>query len=166
VRKYCGDYAEDSFLKLEKGMTMITNEFLEPKTVSDLDVTGINALLPQLTTSPQPLIRRHLEGISARSLLLVARDNDDFNRIKGMATLVPFRIPTGTIGLIEDVVVDASLCGHGVGTALVMRLIAEARARGVKKLELTSNPARVAANRLYQKLGFELRETNHYRMLL
>ncbi len=73
---------------------------------------------------------------------------------------------TGLKGIIEDVVVDASLCGHGVGTALVVRLIGEAVAQGTKKIELASNPTRGAANHLYQKLGFELRETNHYRMLL
>lgn len=150
---------------------MIVYEFLEPKSyepqmVSDGELADINALLPQLTASPRPLIHQHLEWIALQSLLLVARDRDDSNRIKGMATLVPICIPTGVIGFIEDVVVDASLCGRGVGSALIIRLIDEARTRGIKKLELTSGPSRIAANRLYQKLGFELRETNHYRMLL
>jgi ribosomal protein S18 acetylase RimI-like enzyme len=47
-----------------------------------------------------------------------------------------------------------------------MRLIALAREYDAEKIELTSNPKRTAANHLYRKLGFKLRETNHYRMTL
>ena len=39
----------------------------------------------------------------------------------------------------------------------------EARRRGVKGVSLTSRPSREAANRLYQRIGFALRETNFYR---
>ena len=35
--------------------------------------------------------------------------------------------------------------------------------RGAKTVDLTSRPSRVAANKLYQKLGFVLRDTNVYR---
>jgi ribosomal protein S18 acetylase RimI-like enzyme len=38
-----------------------------------------------------------------------------------------------------------------------------AKARGAKTVDLTSRPSRVAANKLYQKLGFVLRDTNVYR---
>lgn len=35
-----------------------------------------------------------------------------------------------------------------------------------KTVDLTSRPSREAANRLYRKTGFELRETNVYRIAL
>jgi ribosomal protein S18 acetylase RimI-like enzyme len=81
----------------------------------------------------------------------------------GSLTLATFRIPTGVRAWIEDVVVDSSARGHGVGEALNIAAIEEARARGAITVELTSRPSREAANRLYQRLGFVARETNVYR---
>ena len=78
-------------------------------------------------------------------------------------TLATFRIPTGVRAWIEDVVVDSEARGHGVGEALNMAAIAEARSRGAITVELTSRPSREAANRLYQRIGFVQRETNIYR---
>ena len=47
--------------------------------------------------------------------------------------------------------------------AIVVRL---AREIGADQVDLTSAPEREAANRLYQRLGFERRETNVYRLPL
>jgi ribosomal protein S18 acetylase RimI-like enzyme len=41
-----------------------------------------------------------------------------------------------------------------------------AKALGAKSVDLTSRPSREAANRLYQRLGFEPRTTNVYRMAI
>jgi ribosomal protein S18 acetylase RimI-like enzyme len=84
-------------------------------------------------------------------------------KIAGALTLATFRIPTGVRAWIEDVVVDSGARGHGVGEALNMAAIAEARSRGAITVELTSRPSREAANRLYQRIGFVQRETNIYR---
>ena len=143
---------------------MITYEFLDQRLITDRNVDDINLLLPQLTTSPTPLTSGDIEAIAGNARLLVALDEK--RSIKGMATLCVIIAPRGVKGIIEDVVVDAALCGRGIGTAFLIRLIAEARKFGAKKLELTSKPERMAANHLYQKLGFELRNTNHYRMNL
>ncbi|HAC72525.1 MAG TPA: GNAT family N-acetyltransferase, partial [Porphyromonadaceae bacterium] len=64
---------------------------------------------------------------------------------------------------IEDVVVDENARGKGVAASLVYHALKVAREKGIEKVDLTSTPARVAANRLYQKLGFRKRETNVYR---
>jgi ribosomal protein S18 acetylase RimI-like enzyme len=50
-----------------------------------------------------------------------------------------------------------------VGQALILRAVELAADAGARSVELTSRPSRVAANRLYQSLGFEPRETNVYR---
>jgi ribosomal protein S18 acetylase RimI-like enzyme len=92
--------------------------------------------------------------------MLVARVD---NQIVGLLTLAVFRIPTAVRAWIEDVVVDSSARGHGVGEALNTAAIAEAKRRGAKTVDLTSRPSREAANRLYQRIGFVARDTNVYR---
>ena len=80
--------------------------------------------------------------------------------------LVVFRIPTGVRAWIEDVVVDDAARGHGVGEALNQFALGLARDKGAKTVDLTSRPSREAANRLYQRIGFQPRETNVYRFSL
>lgn len=60
---------------------------------------------------------------------------------------------------------DTSSRGRGVGEALTRAAIAIAIAqqRGARTVDLSSRPSREAANRLYQRVGFQLRETLVYR---
>lgn len=122
-------------------------------------------LIPQLSSSnPAPSTGELAEMISSpATVVFVARVN---GVIAGSLTLAVFRIPTGLRAWIEDVVVDASARGHGVGEALNQAALDEARARGAVTVDLTSRPSREAANRLYQRLGFVARETNVYRYTL
>jgi ribosomal protein S18 acetylase RimI-like enzyme len=83
--------------------------------------------------------------------------------IVGMLTLVMFRLPTGVRAWIEDVVVDTRRRGQGIGEALTQAAIELAVAGGARTVDLTSRPSREAANRLYQRMGFEQRDTNVYR---
>ena len=130
--------------------------------VTDELVAAVNRLLPQLSTSAPPLTDRQLTAIAASSAstLFVARDGD---RVVGVLTLVVVALPTGVRAWIEDVVVDESFRGAGVGEALTRSAIDEATSRGARSIDLTSRPSRAAANALYVKLGFEARETNLYR---
>jgi len=61
------------------------------------------------------------------------------------------------------VVVDESATRQGIGAALTQAMLDRAAERGCVTVDLTSRPSRDAANRLYQRLGFTLRETNLYR---
>jgi ribosomal protein S18 acetylase RimI-like enzyme len=126
-------------------------------------VDALARLIPQLSSSSPAPTHEELEAIVAHdaSDLLIARDDD--GTILGSMTLVTFPIPTGWRGWIEDVVVDEAARGRGVGEMLNLRALDIARARGVKTVDLTSRPSRVAANKLYQKIGFVARETNIYR---
>ena len=83
--------------------------------------------------------------------------------IVGSLTLVVFPIPTGIRAWIEDVVVDADARGQGVGAALITEALNRAERLSATTVDLTSRASREAANRLYRRLGFELRETNVYR---
>jgi ribosomal protein S18 acetylase RimI-like enzyme len=133
--------------------------------VTDELVAGLNHLLPQLSTSASPLSADQVGQLvrSASSTLFVARED---RRIVGTLTLVVFAIPTGVRAWIEDVVVDETFRGGGVGEALTLAAIGEAKSRGVRSIDLTSRPTRAAANALYLKLGFDVRETNVYRLLI
>jgi len=126
---------------------------------------AVNALLPQLSETAEALDAYGLEEIIASDTthLLVAVDG---GRICGMLTLVLFRIPTGVRGWIEDVVVNKADRGKGIGHALLAAAIEMARSKGAKTLDLTSRPAREAANQLYRRIGFEIRDTNAYRLIL
>ena len=130
--------------------------------VTDDVVEAFGRLLPQLSRNARPLDRAALAQIvgSPGSNVLVARTD---GVIAGMLTLVLFAIPTGMRAIIEDVVTDDAARGQGVGTALTQEAIAIARAAGVRTIDLTSRPSRVAAGRLYEKLGFEVRDTRVYR---
>ena len=71
-----------------------------------------------------------------------------------------------TIADIESVVVSSKCRGRGYGKELMTAMIKAAMKMNVHHIQLTSNPARVAANQLYQELGFEKYETNCYKMIL
>jgi ribosomal protein S18 acetylase RimI-like enzyme len=126
-------------------------------------VDALAGLVPQLSGSAPRLDARHLKEIieSPATTLLVARGED--GAIVGALTLAVFRIPTAVRAWIEDVVVDEDARGRGVGEALTRAAIASAAAAGASTVDLTSRPTREAANRLYQRLGFQLRQTNVYR---
>lgn len=125
-------------------------------------LAACHRLIPQLSSSAKPITNTELAEIvsSESTLMFVARVD---NQIVGLLTLAIFRIPTAVRAWIEDVVVDSSARGLGVGEALNMAAIAEATRRGAKTVDLTSRPSREAAKKLYKRLGFVERDTNVYR---
>ena len=135
----------------------------EAAAVSGELVAAVAHLVGQLSSSARPPTAAALEQIvaSPASRLLLARDAA--GRVIGMLTLVVFPIPTGMRAWIEDVVVDRDARGQGVGALLTQEALRLAGAHGARTVDLTSRPGREAANRLYARLGFELRETNVYR---
>jgi ribosomal protein S18 acetylase RimI-like enzyme len=135
----------------------------EATAVTDELLAAMGRLVPQLSRSADVPGDRELAEIveSPASILLVARDGQ--GAIVGSLTLVVFRIPTGVRAWIEDVVVDESARGRGVGEALSREALRQAAAAGARTVDLTSRPSRQAANRLYRRLGFVERDTNVYR---
>ncbi|HEX3254755.1 MAG TPA: GNAT family N-acetyltransferase [Gaiellaceae bacterium] len=131
--------------------------------VSDELVEAFARLVPQLSSSASPPTREQLDAMisSPATTLLLARDDQD--RIIGSLTLAMFRAPTGVRAWIEDVVVEAEARGQGIGEALVAEAVRVASEAGARTVDLTSRPSRDAANRLYEKAGFEMRDTNVYR---
>ncbi len=140
-------------------------EIVEITEVTPDVVAAFERLIPQLSRSNPPPGAEALDAIagSDASILLVARDPDAAGAILGSLTLVVFAIPTAVRAWIEDVVVDEAARGRGVGEALNRAALDRARLAGAKTVDLTSRPSREAANRLYQRIGFQPRDTNVYR---
>jgi ribosomal protein S18 acetylase RimI-like enzyme len=141
-------------------------EIAEARQVTDELAAAIGRLVSQLSRSAEPPATAELEEIvaSPASHLLVARDES--GAIVGTLTLALFRIPTGVRAWIEDVVVDENVRGGGVGESLTREALRLAAEAGARTVDLTSRPSREAANRLYERIGFEIRETNVYRIAL
>lgn len=134
-------------------------------TSADVDeelVAAFARLLPQLSVNAAlPGADRLREVVATPgTALLIARDGP---AITGSLAIAIVELATGTRALIEDVVVDDSTRGRGVGRLLVEAALDHARREGAAFVDLTSNPSRVAANALYQRAGFEQRTTNVYR---
>jgi ribosomal protein S18 acetylase RimI-like enzyme len=125
-------------------------------------VEAFRTLLPQLSTRAAALDEAAVAAVVAcdANTLLVARVAE---RIVGTLILVMTPLPSGLRAHIDDVIVDAGARGHGAGMALVGHALEVARAAGARTVDLTSRPSREAANRLYERAGFQLRESNVYR---
>jgi ribosomal protein S18 acetylase RimI-like enzyme len=143
---------------------------IEVTEVDDAVVAAIARLLPQLSGSAPPPTASSVGSIvsSPATRLLVAVEDDAMvatpaGQVVGTLTLAVFPIPSGVRAWIEDVITDEAARGRGVGEALTLRALELAREAGARTVELTSRPSRAAANRLYGRLGFEIRKTNVYR---
>jgi ribosomal protein S18 acetylase RimI-like enzyme len=140
------------------------------KDISQHFLSAINRLLKQLSSDVRPLLMRELLLILKRSHILLVRirgkKKNDPRLIIGMGCLVEIHTPSGRSGRIEDVVVDEQYRGRGLGERLIKELIRRAKDRGCRYVELTSRPQRKTANLLYQRLEFQRRETNVYRLPL
>jgi ribosomal protein S18 acetylase RimI-like enzyme len=130
--------------------------------ITDEVVEAFSRLLPQLSTSAKPLDAAAVKDVASSSAVTVLLARSE-GKIVGMLSLVVFRIPTGARAWIEDVVVDTAAGRQGTGSALVRAAVERARAAGVRTVDLTTRPSRVAAGNLYERAGFTQRDTRVYR---
>lgn len=134
-------------------------------TVTQHLVTAFECLIPQLNSLITPPTRNELEAILSSDNTAIFICEDGIN-IVGTLTFAICNLPTGTKAWIEDVIVDESVRGLGYGKRLILHAIDYAKNYGIEKIYLTSNPSRIAANQMYQNLGFKQYETNVYRLIL
>lgn len=122
-------------------------------------------LLPQLNPRlPVPTMERLRAIMADQSVtLFLAKDGE---KAVGTATVIVYSTPFWIKARLDEVVVDESARGKGVGAALVNACLDVARRRGAEVVELQSGVQREAANRLYQRMVFKLRESNLYRIVL
>jgi GNAT superfamily N-acetyltransferase len=124
-------------------------------------------LLPQLNpTLPVPDIARLQRLLADPAVtLLVAKDGD---QIVGTTTVIVYTTPFWIKARLDEVVVDANARGKGVGEALVRAALDIGREKGAQVAELQSGrgEAREAAHRLYERLGFKIRDSDVMRIVL
>ena len=138
-------------------------------------IKEINTLTPAIQTAIQHfidlLVSTPYTASNETLTALVASENshlflayDETENIMGMLTVGIYYSSTGKKAWIEDVVVDDTYRGQGIGEKLVQHAIEFVKIKDVNLLMLTSHPSRIAANKLYPRVGFSRRETNVYKM--
>ena len=143
---------------------MMTDNYLveELSTFTSKDLSDIDALMHELSATSfcnEELLKNALNDANVH--VYVIRDGD---RIVAKGTLCIKHTLEFTIADIESVVVSTKCRGRGYGKELVTAMVEAAKKMNAHHIQLTSRPSRVAANQLYQKLGFERYETNCYKM--
>ncbi|MEU6322602.1 GNAT family N-acetyltransferase [Streptomyces sp. NPDC047009] len=125
-------------------------------------VDAFSRLLPQLSSTAKPLDFETVDRMVTcdANTVLIARTSE---AIVGTLTLVLLPLPSGVRGRIEDVVVDSAARGRGVAGLLTREALRIAETAGARTVDLTSRPDRAAANRLYERLGFQARQSTVYR---
>lgn len=130
-------------------------------------VAGLARLLPQLNRElPVPDVSRLRRLLADPDVvLLVAKDGAD---VVGTTTVVVYTTPFWIKARLDEVVVDSGARGKGAGEALVRAALEIARKRGAQIAELQSarRPERAAAHRLYLRLGFKVRDSDLFRIVL
>ncbi len=137
-------------------------EIVELNTLTDAQVQEVIGLMGELDptiTVTTEMVKRTVEAPGTHFIAVTAEEH-----IIGCASLCVFDSPTGRKASIEDVVVSTAYRGQHIGKQLMKHVIEYAKTLVPITLQLTSRPERVAANKLYQSLGFQKRGTNAYRM--
>lgn len=136
---------------------------IQESSVHDLET--INELLKSLSQKAHHLSEEQLQSIidNPNTHLYIL-----YNEVGavGMLTLAKYLVPTGVKWWIEDVVVSSTQRGKGLGRALMQHALNEVKKQGGGAVLLTSRPSREVANKMYQRMGFERRETNVYKILI
>lgn len=130
--------------------------YLKDKFVYDFSIVHqlVSQLDPTAIVDEQSFYQAMLDGYVS-----TAYEN---GKLVGMGWIFPRQTMLRRQAVIEDMIVDPSQRGKGLGEKILLDLLRWAKGQGVEMVELTTNPKRVAANSLYQKVGFKLHETNHY----
>ena len=127
------------------------------------DLADLDALMHELSATSfcnEELVNNALNDANVH--VYVIRDE---GRIVATGTLCIKHTLEFTIADVESVVVSSKCRGRGYGKELMTAMVEAAKKLNVHHIQLTSNPARMAANRLYQDMGFERYETNCYKMI-
>ena len=127
------------------------------------DMAELDGLMRELSASSfcsEGLLRAALEDPNVHVYVM----RDEGGHIVATGTLCIKHTLEFTMADIEAVVVSSKCRGLGYGKEMVSALIGAARGFRAHHIQLTSNPRRVAANRLYQAMGFERYETNCYKL--
>src|SRR3989442_2992983 len=130
-------------------------------------LAALARLLPQLNPKLRVPDLERLQRLIAdpAATLLVATAGDE---IVGTTTVVVYTTPFWIKARLDEVVVDDSARGQGVGEALVKAALEIGRERGAQVAELQSGrgPNRVDAHRLSGRIGVQIQWSGALRSVL
>lgn len=144
----------------------IDNFVLGENDIAEKDMAQINFLLKQLSPTAEKVDLNRIKEVMHHGVIVSVRDLNGDGEVVGIGTLLVINKLFSLCGTIEDVVVEEKHRGKGLGRKITQALILKSELIGMKFVDLTSHPKREAANKLYQSVGFEKRETNVYRYYL
>lgn len=126
---------------------------------------ALNSLLGQLNSNLAPLEEKLLKDTLScdATYLFIASSKE--KKIVGTVTLVIFFALSGRRARIEDIVVDESYRGKGIGGLLMKKVLDVAKQQNIEKIDLTSNPKR-GVSKLYESFGFLKKDTELFRLIL
>lgn len=135
-------------------------KFLQGKFSYDLNNIKelVSQLDPSAVVNEQSLYKAILDGYISK----IEKDGE----IMGMGWIFPRQTLLRRQAVVEDMIVNDKYRGQGLGEKVLRDLIDWAKKQDIEVIELTTNPKRIAANSLYQKVGFKLHPTNHYLLKL
>lgn len=138
-------------------------EILKHEDINDTIQKQVEELFNQLNSK---LKQRSLKKVLEDSNNLVFTIYKENERILGMATMATYKAISGHKGMIEDVVVDGGQRGKGLGRKLMEKLLEEGKKMELDEILLFSGHQRTAAIKLYTSLGFQLKDSGLYRLII
>jgi len=133
--------------------------YIRPATTTDIDsITHLREVMHGAAVDHDAVDEacRTIITSTSQDVLLVI-DNEQVSG-QAIVSLIQ-KLPKKEVR-IDEVVIDDSQRGKGYGTELLLACEQWARDHMADKIELTSRPSRVVAHHLYDKLGYEIRNTD------
>lgn len=127
-------------------------------TLSDInDLDKLMHVLSETSFCNETLLRDAINDVNTHVFVIRVEGH-----IIGTATLCVMHTLEFKLAHVESVVVLPEYRGKSFGYKLMEYIVNEAKRMNVKFLQLTSNPKRISANKLYNMMGFTQYETNCY----
>ena len=134
--------------------------------LNEIKAARIDALLHMLSPDAPALKAERLAELIAGDSFRLFVTEDAEGTLAGMLTLTKCNTLSCSKFWIEDVVVDPTYRGQGVGRDLVRTAVEYVKTYECSSpLYLTSNPTRTAARALYRSEGFEEYNTGVFRIV-
>lgn len=164
--RHKSDLIEDPMFWVDELSSCVSSFNIERlQEFSSVDYAQLRDLFSQLSSSnvfSEDDFKRVLSD--GNSFVYVIKNFD--GRIIATGSLCIFNSPFARRASIEEVVVEESYRGLGLGKQILHRLLEEASAHSPITVQMTSRPSRVAANSMYKNAGFNTKDTNFYSLKL
>ncbi|MGB5555781.1 MAG: GNAT family N-acetyltransferase [Flavobacteriaceae bacterium] len=137
--------------------------FLTDNTIDKAIDAQIAELYKHLNASIKQRLVSEVLKKNPNTLIVVCKEG---NLIIGIAMMALYKVISGHKGMIEDVVVHSDHRGKGIGRKLMEALLEAAKNQKLDEVLLFSGHHRKQAISLYKSLGFQLKDSGLYRLML